>query len=93
MCISRQGLHSSTGLCKDIGLTGEVLCKHTCFDKAVPSEQALPHLEQLDRVPRPYEILIFVCHVPWRLCKEGHYAVGCHTQDICTLSISLEAVR
>lgn len=66
----------------------EVLCKRTCFDKAVPSEQALPHLEQLDRIPRPNKILILVCHVPWRLCKESIHLVRCHTLDICALSAS-----
>ena len=59
----------------------EVLCKRTCFNKAVPFEEALPHLEQLDRVPRPNQILILVCHVPRRLCKEDHHTVGCHTQS------------
>ena len=30
-----------------------VLCNRTCFDKAVSFEEALPHLEQLDRMPDP----------------------------------------
>ena len=52
------------------------LCEHTCFRKAVPSEQALPHLKQLNRMPRPDEVLVLVCRVRWRLCKEGIIQLG-----------------